>query len=391
MSPLDLNSRLQHARAETDELFTHLNPAALYERPIAERHRMIFYFGHLEAFDWNQMKQVDAVANSPTPEFDNLFAFGIDPEPGQLPYDSISDWPTLPLVDQYNRGVRERIDAALDRAPDDIVNMMIEHRHMHAETFTYILHNLESSKKLGPREVFPTEQPLMDQMVRISAGEAILGADSQIGFGWDNEFNQIRVPVPEFGMTQHKISNGQWLDYMRQTGAVAPHYWFQQDNEWQYRGVFHDFPLPLSWPVYATWNQASAYARFRGLALPTEAQYDRAAYGEDGQINLAEGNFGYRRWDPVPVNSASGDENHPGVNQLVGNGWEWTSSVFAPFPGFQPRPTYPGYSANFFDNSHYVLKGASPRTSSELVRRSLRNWFRPDYPYVYATFHLVEN
>ncbi|MDQ6664777.1 MAG: ergothioneine biosynthesis protein EgtB, partial [Acidobacteriota bacterium] len=56
-----------------------------------------------------------------------------------------------------------------------------------------------------------------------------------------------------------------------------------------------------------------------------------------------------------------------------------------------PSPTYPGYSANFFDNSHYVVKGASPRTSSRLVRPSFRNWFRNEYPYTYTTFRLVEN
>jgi formylglycine-generating enzyme required for sulfatase activity len=74
---------------------------------------------------------------------------------------------------------------------------------------------------------------------------------------------------------------------------------------------------------------------------------------------------------------------------LVGNGWEWTSTVFAPFPGFSPLPSYPEYSADFFDGQHYVMKGASPATGRELVRRSFRNWFRPLYPYVYATFRLV--
>jgi len=71
---------------------------------------------------------------------------------------------------------------------------------------------------------------------------------------------------------------------------------------------------------------------------------------------------------------------------MVGNGWEWTSSVFAPFPGFQAMATYPQYSADFFDGEHFVIKGASPVTARELIRLSFRNWFRPHYPYVYATF-----
>jgi len=77
-------------------------------------------------------------------------------------------------------------------------------------------------------------------------------------------------------------------------------------------------------------------------------------------------------------------------SQLVGNGWEWTSTVFAPFPGFTPFPFYQNYSEPFFDGRHYVLKGASPRTAARLARPSFRNWFRPAYPYIYATFRLVE-
>jgi formylglycine-generating enzyme required for sulfatase activity len=74
---------------------------------------------------------------------------------------------------------------------------------------------------------------------------------------------------------------------------------------------------------------------------------------------------------------------------MVGNGWEWTSTPFAPFEGFAAAPNYPGYSSDFFDGRHYVLKGGSPRTAAPLLRRSFRNWFRPDYPHVYATFRCV--
>ena len=75
--------------------------------------------------------------------------------------------------------------------------------------------------------------------------------------------------------------------------------------------------------------------------------------------------------------------------QTTGNGWEWTSSAFAPFPGFAPFPFYANYSEPFFDGCHFVLKGASPRTAECFLRPSFRNWFRPSYPYVYATFRLV--
>ncbi len=102
------------------------------------------------------------------------------------------------------------------------------------------------------------------------------------------------------------------------------------------------------------------------------------------------GNFDFHQWDPAPVGSYPEGASAFGVHDLVGNGWEWTRTPFAPFPGFAPMPFYPGYSANFFDGKHYVMKGGSPRTAACMLRRSFRNWFQPHYPYVYATFRCVE-
>jgi formylglycine-generating enzyme required for sulfatase activity len=79
-----------------------------------------------------------------------------------------------------------------------------------------------------------------------------------------------------------------------------------------------------------------------------------------------------------------------GVHDLLGNGWEWTSTQFGPFPGFTPFPFYKGYSADFFDGKHFVMKGGSARTDASMLRRSFRNWFQPHYPYVYATFRCTE-
>ena len=80
----------------------------------------------------------------------------------------------------------------------------------------------------------------------------------------------------------------------------------------------------------------------------------------------------------MPAGSRPDGASAWGVHDLVGNGWEWTSTVFAPFPGFEPMPSYPEYSADFFDGQHYVMKGASPATARELIRPSFRNWFRPE-------------
>ncbi len=372
-------SLLESARAKTDALFESLDPAALYERPVPERHRLIFYLGHVEAFDWNLFSQhaLDRVPLHST--FDKLFAFGIDPEPGKAPADTPKDWPSEKEVRDYAARVRREVNGSIDRIPEQLMHVAIEHRMMHAETLAYLFHNLPYGAKRGPAPEPCESRTPVNEWIEIPAGTAILGRERNNGFGWDNEFDRHSVDVPAFQITRYKISNGEYLDYVR-SGAAAPHFWVNRNGNWFLRAMFGEIPLPLDWPVYVTHSEASAYARRRGASLPTEAQFHRAAHGS----NAVNANF--ERWDPVAVDACS---NGSGPAQMVGNGWEWTSTVFGPFPGFERFPFYPGYSADFFDGKHYVMKGASPRTAACFLRSSFRNWFRPDYPYVYAGFRLV--
>lgn len=393
---------LREARARTDAMFAMVRPDALYDRPIPERHRIIFYLGHLEAFDWNQIGD-GALGLAPFhASFDKLFAFGIDPSSCQLPDDKASDWPAAAEVVRYNQQVRLSLNAVLDRVPEPLLHVAIEHRLMHAETFAYLLHNAPPDRKTVPPTTHqvPGPEPLHG-MIEIPEGTATLGRPSSDGFGWDNEFDAHQVHVPAFAISKHKITNGQYLEFVRD-GAAPPPFWTKRDVQWYWRAMDGDIPLPLDWPVYATWEQALAYAQWAGKALPTEAQFHRAAYGGSNGVERSNpwgeappderhGNFAFRRWDPLPVTATPLGDSAFGVSQLVGNGWEWTATVFRPFPGFRPFPFYPGYSAPFFDGAHYLMKGASPQTAARLLRRSFRNWFRPTYPYAYAGFRCVEN
>jgi formylglycine-generating enzyme required for sulfatase activity len=166
--------------------------------------------------------------------------------------------------------------------------------------------------------------------------------------------------------------------------------------------MFDVIPLPLAWPVYVSQAEATAYARWRGGRLPTEAEFQRAAFGTpsgeerphpwgDADPTAAHGVFDFASWDPQPAGCHPEGRSAWGVDDLVGNGWEWTSTIFGPFPGFRPMASYPEYSADFFDGEHFVIKGASPATSRELLRPTFRNWFRARYPYVYATFRCAKD
>jgi len=374
--------RIDDARQQTDRLFAMLDPGALYDRPIAERHRIVFYIGHLEAFDWNLLREGRGPFHA---EFDQLFAFGIDPVGSGLPTDQPRDWPSLAEVRNYVHRARESVDAILPESPDLLGNVAIEHRLMHAETLAYMFHRLPLEKKLRPEQppALPA-LPRQEGMVEIPAGPATLGlARASDQFGWDNEFEAHTVDVAAFQIDRYKVTNGEYLEFVR-AGASPPVFWNKSAGKWLYRTMFDEIPLPLDWPVYVSHDDASAYAKWAGKALPTEAQWQRAAGGAP-----RAGNYNFERWDPAPVTAFGAGAS--GVEDMWGNGWEWTSTVFAPFPGFEPFPFYPGYSANFFDGRHYVMKGGSARTAACMLRPSFRNWFQPHYPYVYAGFRCVRN
>ena len=408
-----LRQEFASARKQTDELFEMLSPAALQMRPISERHRIIFYIGHLEAFDWNMVGAWAFGKPSFNSAFDRLFAFGIDPVDGKLPDDKPSDWPAMAEILSYRARIRETIDDLLNAADfadptqAQIFRVAIEHRFMHAETLAYMLHWLDFDLKHKQQQLPSSERKggakrRGGHSQAISAGAATLGINPDATFGWDNEFRSHSIFVPEFSMDIFNVTNAEYLEFiqaggyderslwtaeawnwLQDSGTRHPKFWAHRSDAWFYRTMFEEIPLPLDWPVYVSHAEASAYARWKGKVLPSEAQYHRAL-GEA----IPAGNFDSQSWSPAPVGSFA--PTTTGIFDLAGNGWEWTSTPFAPFDGFEPFSFYPGYSADFFDGKHFVLKGASPRTAASLVRPSFRNWFQPYYPNVYATFRCVE-
>jgi ergothioneine biosynthesis protein EgtB len=403
----------------------------VWERPIPERHRIFFYRGHLEAFDWNLLRPHLSGVRGFDAALDRVFAFGIDPVDGALPSDRPDDWPTPAQQARYNARVRASLDGGLagilndeagwegGESPELLLHVAIEHRLMHAETLSYMLHQLPTDKKLrAPQVDVPASGPVEPKMVEIPAGRIALGIprDAPGLFGWDNEFEAHTVPVPEFSIDAYKITNAQFLEFVRASGYAErslwdadgwtwrtthgihhPLFWKPAAEGWLLRTMFDEIPLPPHWPAYVSHAEAEAYAKWTGKRLPSEAEWQRACYGAPEGYDrafpwgadppgAAHGYFDSGRWDPWPVNAFPSAAGAFGVHGMLANGWEWTSSVFAPFPGFERFPFYEGYSANFFDGRHFVMKGGSSRTAACMLRRSFRNWFQPHYQYVYAGF-----
>ena len=196
--------------------------------------------------------------------------------------------------------------------------------------------------------------------------------------------------MPGFRIDETPVTNGQFLAFVDDGGYRRRELWAaddwgwtarrpslirgcgaNQDGRWLYRGLFDLLPLErvMDWPVYVSLAEARAYARWRGLRLPTEAEFHRAAFGDPrgrerafpwgaGAPGERHGNFDFRHWAPTPVGTYPEGASAWGVYDLVGNGWEWTETPFAGFAGFEAWiPGYSGYSADFFDGKHFVLKG----------------------------------
>lgn len=416
MTPDMLLAWYREIRHRSRALFDLVAPEAYYDRPIALRNPIVFYEGHFPAFGVNTLVKKALHGKGIDERLERLFARGIDPESEEAAMSPTDVWPTRAEVLAYAAAADESIENAIRNetiedasAPGlrggEALFTILEHEQMHHETLLYMLHNLPYDSKRAPREASaPSWRATHVERSRIAipAGKVTLGKERDTTFGWDNEFPSRTVEVEAFEIDTHSVTAGDWLEFMSATGAAPSHFWRRDGERWLWRGMFGDIALEESWPVYVTFEQASAYARWSGGRLPTEAEFHRAAYGApdgvervhpwgDSAPSSAHGNFDFRSWSPAPAGAHPDGSSAWGVHDLVGNGWEWTSSPFAPFDGFEPMFSYPEYSADFFDDAHFVLKGASPATARELVRSSFRNWFRPSYPYVYAKFRCVRS
>ncbi len=428
-------------RTRSASLFDMIDPAAYYSRPISLRNPIVFYEGHLPAFSVLAFLRRGLGRPCVDARLEKLFERGIDPdtEAAAVPRSGASTvWPARADVQAFARACDDAMleaIAAFTPTPEAIEGLYtaLEHEAMHQETLLYMFHRLPYEMKRrgpwsearGPWSVVRGAESVgrgAESVVRVPDGEVMLGADrNHVVFGWDNEFDRHTVRVAEFEIDRLPVTNGDFLEFVTAGGYTRrelwndegwewvqahhvghPAFWLRPADQdrptdhgprptdhdprptdtgaWQWRGMFETAPLDARAPVYVSHAEASAYARWKGRRLMTEAEFHRAAEG------ATAGHADFAGPDPVPVGTYPETASVFGVHDLIGNGWEWTSTVFGPFDGFRPMRSYPEYSADFFDGRHYVMKGASPATARELIRPSFRNWFRGNYPYVYAKF-----
>jgi gamma-glutamyl hercynylcysteine S-oxide synthase len=294
-------------------------------------------------------------------------------------------------VRPYMEGVRERTLEVLNEIeldPSDrlladgfVYEMLLAHEHQHNETMLQLLQMVESYE---PVEVDRSAagEPTTDgpEMVRVEGGTYGLGAPDR-GFAYDNERPRHQVELAPFWIDRTPVTNGDYIAFMEETGAEPPMYWERDpDGGWARTAMGRTEEVDPRLPViHVSWHEADAFARWAGKRLPSEAEWEAAAEGASRErANLDEFSFGC-----APAGAYADAPAASGAVQMLGDVWEWTSSDFTAYPGFEAFP-YPEYSEVFFGDTYKVLRGGAWATRRNVIRTSFRNWDLPERRQIFA-------
>jgi iron(II)-dependent oxidoreductase len=295
-------------------------------------------------------------------------------------------------VQPYMDAVRERtlevlaevdLDDPGDRLLHDgfVYELLLAHEHQHNETMLQLLQMIDSYE---PVETDPAPAgepaPTGPEMVAVSGGEHAVGA-AAAGFAYDNERPRHTVETEPFLIDRAPAANGLYAEFVAETGAEPPAYW-ERDGEggWVRTAMGRTEPLDARHPVlHVSFTEAQAFARWQGKRLPSELEWEVACAGADaGRANLDQLGFG-----TAPAGAYPEGASECGAVQMLGDVWEWTSSDFTPYPGFEAFP-YREYSEVFFGPAHKVLRGGSWATRRDVIRPSFRNWDLPQRRQIFA-------
>ncbi len=420
---------LTEARAGTLRLFDMADEPELHRSPGFGYRPILWHLAHIGVFEAYWLLQKLSGQAPPDPAYERVF------DPIRTPREESKDLPTRREMEAYLRRVREGVLEALDRFDFDdpdplksggyIFNLVLEHERQHQETLCYLFQLLDPSKKTRPCAPTPAASEVSTaaagEMVSIPAGAFLLGAPWD-SFAYDNERPAQEVFVNNFRIARAPVTNGEYARFveeggyerrefwseegwtcLKKEGWQSPLYWRREGGVWVERRMFEEGELRVDHPVTGvSWFEAEAYARFASKRLPTGAEWERAASWDeargvkrryawgDEEPDDSRANFKRRRWGTTPVNAHPRGASAHGCVDMTGNVWEWTSTAFEGFEGFEPFP-YPEYSQEWFDGDHRVLKGGSWATSPSVLRTSFRNFFRRPFRIAFAGLRLAED
>ena len=401
-----LSSRLRDARARTLDLVLDLDDAAWMGPRLPIVNPIRWELGHI---GWFQERWALRHARGKAPLRSN----------GDTLYDSSvvahgTRW-DLPLPDRATtldelKTILERTCEACETATDHyFFELPLFHEDMHGEAIAYTRQTLgypeppflvaANSEGGGP---FPGD-------ASVPGGRLQLGAATTGTFVFDNEKWAHPVDVEPFRIARAPVTNVQFAEFVADGGYRDERVWSARGWKWRaavgaerpvhwnrdgsLRRYQRDVDLPPDQPIiHVCWYEAEAFSAWAGRRLPTEAEWELAAAGlekrrfpwGDAPPTAAHANLDMRAHGPADVAAYPDGDSVYGCRQMIGNVWEWTTSDFAPYPGFVVDP-YADYSAPWF-GTHKVLRGGCWATRGRLLRNTWRNFYPPDRRDVYAGF-----
>jgi gamma-glutamyl hercynylcysteine S-oxide synthase len=417
----DIASKLSATRAQTLSLFDLAHEADLHVSPGFGFRPIIWHLAHIGVFEGYWLLQKMQGKPSHNPYYDRIF------DPISTPRVASVNLPSRKEMESYLEGVRNQVLVYLDDVEFDeqdpmlrdayIFNLVLQHEAQHQETLAYLFQLLPPEKKIRPHiDAGPTLSRGDYRSIEIPGGPVRIGAEDG-RFAYDNEYPSHSVEVAAFRIDRTPVTNSDYLQFILDSGYERrefwsdegwqwkqkedwshPLYWIRDRSDWLSASMFEIEPLQPSLPVTGiSWYEADAYTRYRGMRLPTEAEWEKAASWDESKAEkrrYAWGNddpdsercnFDFNRWAPSPVGALLKGASAYGCLDMTGNVWEWTADPLQGYPGFQAFP-YPEYSQEWFDGDHRVLKGGSWATREPVLRTTFRNFFRRHFRIAFAGF-----
>ncbi len=383
-----------------EKLFEVLSCDAAYTvKPIALRHPLIFYFGHTATFFINKLVLAGLLEERINPQFESMFAIGVDEMSWDDLNDTRYDWPSVDAVRAYRDQVRQTVDRLIRGKtlnlpinwdnPWWVILMGIEHERIHLETSSVLIrqHQLQYVQPHPDWEPCRESGPAPENsLVDIPAASFRLGRDRQAPqiYGWDNEFGQHPTTTGNFKASRHLVSNHEFLAFVEADGyaddtlwteegrawkefarAEQPTFWRRSGRQWRLRLMLEEVPMPWDWPVETNQHEAKAFCNWlarqtnQPVRLPTEDEWQalrRFAGVPDLPDTAPDANLELARFaSSCPVDRYA----HGPLFDVVGNVWQWLETPIHPFPGFEVHPYYDDFTTPTFDDRHNLIKGGS--------------------------------
>ena len=382
-----------------------------YKKSEITRHPMIFYFGHTATFFINKLINMKIIDTRINPNFESIFAVGVD----EMTWDDVDsknyDWPKLDEVREYRKLVKDRVNELIMNLPltlpitqdSDmwIILMGIEHERIHIET-SLVLHRQMPIEFIKEVPEFNICKEVGDapknEMLKIPTCQVNLGKEKSHNlYGWDNEYGEFSEDVSEFQVAKYLVSNGEFMEFVEDggyenkefwddegkkflqlTSTKYPSFWVKNGQEFKYRTLSSIIHMPNNWPVDVNALEAEAFCRYKSkkdgikYRLLSEAEYGAITqYVELEEIldfDESRANQNLVNFSSCPIDKY----NFNGIFDVVGNVWQWSRTPIRGFKGFEVHPAYDDFSTPTFDEKHALILGSSWASSGNLIMKNSR-------------------